>query len=286
MPISQKFKDIIAQSVKDKNLKPVLDELKAKPFESRITTSYLVIKELKKNNAPAEYLQQVRPTREDLAKYKAKRSEVKKEEVRINAQPLFKFIFDNEDKDIIHKLIFVLLNTGRRTIEILESEVGAGSKPHQIKIAIRKQRRGARELVDINLLDGKQAKTLGYIKDIRDAKINRNSVATQVKRRLSKFGITAHVLRALYIELFILLVKMSGDTRARGQIFKDELKHKQNQNHHYDYIILTHPITNPFSETNKPYNQMTCRELRSEAKRRGLRGYSKMKKADLIQLLS
>jgi hypothetical protein len=286
MPISQKFKDIIAQSVKDKNLKPVLDELKAKPFESRITTSYLVIKELKKNNAPAEYLQQVRPTREDLAKYKAKRSEVKKEEVRINAQPLFKFIFDNEDKDIIHKLIFVLLNTGRRTIEILESEVGKGSKPHQIKIAIRKQRRGARELVDINLLDGKQAKTLGYIKDIRDAKINRNSVATQVKRRLSKFGITAHVLRALYIELFILLVKMSGDTRARGQIFKDELKHKQNQNHHYDYIILTHPITNPFSETNKPYNQMTCRELRSEAKRRGLRGYSKMKKADLIQLLS
>ena len=285
MPISKKFRDMIAQSVKDKNLKPVLDELKAKPFESRITTSYLVIKELKKNDAPAEYIQQVRPTREDLAKYKAKRNEVKKEEVRINAQPLFKFIFDNEDKDIIHKLLFVLLNTGRRTIEILESKVGAGSKPHQIKIAIRKQR-GSKEMTDINLLDGKQAKTLRYIKDIRDANINRNSVATQVKRRLSKFGITAHVLRALYIELFILLVKMSGDTRARGQIFKDELKHKQNQNHHYDYIILTNPITNPFSETEKPHSQMTCRELRSEAKRRGLRGYSKMKKADLIKLLS
>ena len=187
MTLSNKFKNIINQAVKDENIDDIIKHInydskdEERREETKINHSYSVIKLLKdyKEDFISEWINKIKPDDKRLKEYKKIRNDVKKQEKEINTD-LFKYIIDNQEKSDLNKFIYVLINTGRRTAEINEGEY----KKQNDKLLIELKKKKNKELCEAELLDGDIDKTIQYIKDIRDNGFNTNSLSQLIKRRL------------------------------------------------------------------------------------------------------
>lgn len=191
--------------------------------------------------------------------------------IKLSAE-VVKGIIDNRNKSDIDKLIYQLMNTGRR----LQSEIySAEMKDGELYMTLSKERKIFKPfLLDKN--------TKGTFEDIQSlkGKFNINSISTQIARKLKPHNLTAHLLRSVYITLihkFYNPKKLIIDDIANKY-----LGHKSASSDKY-YTRIQFEGNNPFAQK---YNKMTLKQLKLLAKERGLKRFSRMKKSDLIDLLT
>lgn len=279
MGLSKKTINIINEAVKTENINLLLkNKNEGKTIDTQITQSYLIIKKLEEfnNSFISEWINQIKPTKTQLNKYKSRRNLVKKQDKTID-QKMIQFIIDNKNSSVLHKFIYVLLNTGRRTLEIFESPYE--KRGEKLYIQLRKKKDDEFSL--IQLLDNNIDETMKYIKEIREAGFKYNSLSERLSRILRPFDSSPHTLRGLYC---LLTVKFNKDNRGRGQVFKDSLNNASGCISNYDYITLINDTDdNPFT---KDILKMTVKNLKLEAKKRKLTNYSNKNKSELIAMLS
>jgi len=186
-------------------------------------------------------------------------------------------ILDNKDKNDKYKLIYILLLTGRRLNEVLNNPV---IEVKDNKLFMKLSKNENPEFEHIKILNNQE--TPESIKNmIENITVSYKSAPTLLKRLLSPYGLSAHDLRGVYIELIYKFY--NPKQRNKSSIVMKYLNHKGFQKS-YDHI--EYKGGNPFKSQMDNLNKMKVKELRKLAKERELKKYSKLKKSDLIKLLS
>lgn len=182
-------------------------------------------------------------------------------------------IIENKNKSDIDTLIYQLLNTGRRLKEIVNADIEIRQGKLYVRLSKEKKE------FEPYLLDKDIENTYNDIKNIQ-GKFNDNSISTQISRKLKKMNLTAHNLRDVYISLIHKFRNL--DNLIMTNIANKYLGHNSNSSDQfYTKIIYNGP--DPFSVDLK---SKTVKELKAMAKKLKIVGYSKLRKEELIKILS
>jgi len=188
-------------------------------------------------------------------------------------------LLDNKDHNDKYKLIYVLLLTGRRLSEILDSPK-VDIRDNKLYVGISKK--SGRPPLPVHILNN--AETPAAIKKMIEelaGRIPYKSAPTLIRRVLHKYRLSAHDLRGVYIELISRFY--NPEKRNKSGLVLKYLNHDSFQKS-YDHI--NYVGNNPFKTKGEGLATLKVGELKALAKELGLNGYSRLKRADLIALLS
>lgn len=219
----------------------------------------------------AIYVEPLISTRIEEYKYSVK-------ETKTIRESDIKEIIENKDRNEKYKTIYIILLTGRRLKEVLDNpEVMIKDGKLYMKLAKKKDE--DKKFYHIYILGNLETpENIKKMIEEVSKKINYKSAATLLRRILKPYGISSHDLRGVYIELISKF--FNPENRNKSGLVLKYLNHQLFQKS-YDHI--NYEGGNPFDNG---YNKMTVKDLKKLAKKRGLKRYSRLKKSELISLLS
>lgn len=277
MNISKADQEVLDNALEKNEIKPVLDKLESYKFKTRITKSYAYMKVLEDK---PEWVEKVRPSKEDLDKYRSLSEESHLENKRTNltiTEEMIKEIIRDKNKDFAGKLIYLLLITGRRQSELLFNECKFTQGKMNVLLA---KCRTETDFEIKKVLNENIKETHRLLKDIKKTNPYKglSGVNASINRRVKKIGLKKpHELRALYA---LLIHKFHEPNKPLSMVIQEYLGHSVNQSKYYDYIEMDIK-ENPFK---KP---PTNAELRKQLRESGYKGgVSKLNKAELLELVS
>ncbi len=234
MAISQVFKYIIECANKDGNKQPIINELerlKAKNFRTYVTTLYSVKKLVK-----PEWVSEFTPSQGDLNKLTQDFPPIKHHEIHIDGSAI-KSIIDNAEDDWKARLTYLLLVTGRRTMEIADSPIKL--EDGKLFMIMSKSKNKEYQPIEI-LLNNDPEKTFKLINSLRFIlkNVRSKAISSSLGVYLRKYGIKPHTLRGIYIRY--LLTYRNDEKLSPGDFINEYLNHVTHSgaSNSYDSIVI------------------------------------------------
>lgn len=235
-------------------------------------------KQLLKNNQISEGEAENIKYEEITKKLREKTEErLEKQEVKEISKEYYEKLLSYKNSDNEELFIYLLLVSGLRINELYKNSF----KIEKGKLIIDKlsKRRDDKKDFEIKLILIKPREFIKLLNQFRSKNVlSQDSLSRKLNRRLAHIGLSLHNLRGIYLYYHIKILK-TNDKKPIHIITRDLL-------HHQEYGSGVH-YNNKFKVSGMELNLsiMKVSELKKEAKARGLKGYSKKKRTELIEML-
>jgi len=280
MAISKTFQEIIRKANKANDYTTIqneLDRLEKNNFKTMVTTLYAV-----KLLVRPEWTARFTPTKEMITRLSQEFPEKPKFDEKVDGI-ILKQIVENRYADGWHSILtYQLLNTGRRTSELMfnQYEIQNGN----FYIVIDKQKTKELQRV-LEILDEDVESVDRDIKTIREQTNHIGStVATNSIYRYitQKYSLNPHLLRSIYVAYIHAFKNPTGISQP--SLVKSVTNHASSRSDsNYSNIALIN--AKPYLSKNMKYHKHTKSQLVDIVKGAGLRGWTGKTKQALIDML-